>query len=269
MDSQIYFILFASGLVGGVLAGLFGIGGGLIYTFIIPWFLQLIPGVELSADFIIANSFVGVLFASLSSGIKIAKDKEMPYKQVFVGGFFAVVSSWLAHLFIVSQEWYSMKYFRGVIVCLILVIIARLFLKQKEQIKREEKPTDMPITGLFGGFIAALSGFGGGVIMVPMLLLMGSFEMKKAKNISLGIIVLISSVIVFKALFPFEVRTLGELTFVGSIIPELVIPMLLGTIIGGPIGVIIAKRISSQILMISYLSLLAVLMVYYLYKIFQ
>ena len=69
MESNYFFAyssLLVGGFVGGILAGLFGIGGGVVYTFILPVFLKIVyPEIAITSELIIANSLVGVLFASL------------------------------------------------------------------------------------------------------------------------------------------------------------------------------------------------------------
>ena len=65
-------ILVVCGLIGGIQAGLLGVGGGLIYILILEIFLdQLgIPTTEIH-QFVIANSILAVFFGTLSSSIKL------------------------------------------------------------------------------------------------------------------------------------------------------------------------------------------------------
>lgn len=261
---EFYFYLLIAGIFGGVLAGLYGIEGGLLYTFILPPFFAFFPSYSLGSAFVIANSFVGVFFAALSSSIKLYKDKEIPFKEVCIAGIFAVVSSLLAHHYVVSQKWYSMTIFRVIIVSLILFMVANLFIKQKDKPLGSPKNKDMPLVGFFGGFIAALSGFGGGIVMVPMMLSIGGYDIRKAKNISLGVIVIVSGVIVVRSLFEPSIPALGT---IGYVIPSICLPIIVGTFIGGPLGVIASKKIKDKKLLYSYLTLLLVLIIYYSYTI--
>jgi uncharacterized membrane protein YfcA len=62
-----YFFLCLIGLIGGFLAGLIGIGGGVLYILILPYLLIELnyPAAEI-VQFTIANSLVGTMFAALS-----------------------------------------------------------------------------------------------------------------------------------------------------------------------------------------------------------
>ena len=260
---EFYIYLTVSGVIGGILAGMYGIGGGLVYTFILPSFFALFPQHELGSAHVIANSFVGVLFAALSSAVKVHKDGEMDYKQVFIAGGFAMFSSLLVNQFVVTQSWYSMNYFRIVVMLMIFLMAINLLRKKDYSIKRAEDKKDMPMVGFFGGIVAALSGFGGGVIMVPFMMSLGIFELRKAKNISLGIIVIVSLVIVVRSMLE---PSIEELSSIGYILPLVAVPMIIGTIIGGPFGVWVSKKMKEKVLLNSYISLLICLMLYYGYK---
>ena len=100
--------------------------------------------------------------------------------------------------------------------------------------------------GALGGTLAALSGVGGGIIMVPMLIKMLNLHIKKATAISLGIITmmaLISSVysMLIQASIPDNIpHTYGLIIF------PMVMPVVLGCIICSPFGVILARIIPAR-----------------------
>lgn len=124
---------------------------------------------------------------------------------------------------------------------------------------------DMPVVGTLGGFIAALSGLGGGVVMVPTMLFQGIFGIKRAKNISSGVIVLSSLSIVLIAMKAPDVSI--ETMAYGKILPNVCLFIVIGTLVGGPIGVKMAQKMSSEKLVNTYLIVLLLLMIYYLVKI--
>jgi len=49
-------------------------------------------------------------------------------------------------------------------------------------------PVRLLLIGLVAGFFSALFGVGGGIVIVPMLLLVGGFELRSATAVSLGAI---------------------------------------------------------------------------------
>ena len=66
MSWEIYSFLVLAGAVGGFVSGLIGIGGGIIYVFVIPYALPYfnIPE-QWQAQFIIANSLAAILLGSV------------------------------------------------------------------------------------------------------------------------------------------------------------------------------------------------------------
>ena len=72
-----YILLFLLGVIGGFLAGLIGIGGGVMYVLILPYLLVQMgfPEAEI-VQFTIANSLVGTLFASFSANVVLIKQKN-------------------------------------------------------------------------------------------------------------------------------------------------------------------------------------------------
>lgn len=249
---------------------MYGVGGGVVYTFVLSHTLNgnVFAGSNFGPEIIIANSLVGVLFGAFSSCYKINKEEGLPFKEILSASLFAVISSLLARHFIVSQVWYNQTMFRGILLGLITFIVIRLLIKQKEQVKRKAHLAEAPLIGGFGGAIASVSGFGGGIVMVPIMLLLKAYSHKKARAISLGIIVINSAVLVAIALFNTQLDTLipPSINHIGIIFPYITGAMVIGSFLGGPVGVKIAQKISPKALLTSYLIMLLTTIIYYVYK---
>ena len=182
----LYLIL--AGIVGGFVAGLLGIGGGLIYILVLPIFLTKY-GVcsEKLVPYIIANSIITVLMVSLSANVKRVINGTFQWKEVGYIGFFGACSSVLCMQFIVQAQWYSKLYFNIVVSLLMLFMLIRMLKDFATDNKKGGIP-QLVIIGILAGAASALSGLGGGVIVVPMLLYLFAMDVKKAKTISLGVI---------------------------------------------------------------------------------
>ena len=262
-------MLLFSGFIGGILAGMFGIGGGIVYTFVISIVLhQMVPpDVIIKPEIIISNSLLGVLFAALSSSIKMYRTGNFPFKKVLIASAFALVASFIVRHFVLTQPWYSQDLFRGVLLTLVSLTVIRLFWKQKEQITRDPKDIELPLVGSVGGSIATLSGFGGGIVMVPMLLLLKSYTHTQARAISLGVITINSTFLVAFALFSkLNISVSLPVNNIGNIFPSITGALIIGTLLGGPLGVKIAQKLTQKILLNSYLVLLIGLIIHYSFK---
>ena len=74
--------LVLAGFAGGVLAGLLGIGGGIIYVVILPYALRDVGvSTEYLAPLTIANSIFGVLFASFATNYLNIRDKDFYLRE--------------------------------------------------------------------------------------------------------------------------------------------------------------------------------------------
>ena len=107
---QEFLLLFIMGLAGGFLAGLIGIGGGVMYILVLPYLLLNMgfPQEEI-VQYTIANSLFGTTFAALSGNLALLKKGEFFWKEVMVIGVFGTVCS-LATLFLLvnTSEYLSL-----------------------------------------------------------------------------------------------------------------------------------------------------------------
>ncbi len=254
-------VLLLAGLFGGVLAGLLGIGGGIIYIFVLGIALEQmgVPANEI-AQYTIANSFFAIVFASLSANVELFRKKQFYWKPVlFVGGG-AIVASLLTRRFIVQSDWFSRDNFNVIVVLLLLYMLYRVFRQAKVvQSKSEEKELGTGgalLSGISGGFVASLSGLGGGVVMVPILNTVLKLDFKKARSISLGVILMIAIAVTFDNLVDTPEYLVNGWTC-GYIVFPLGISLAVGVIVGAPLGVKLSERLSSKTVSYLYVGFLA------------
>lgn len=247
---ELYFLLFLLGIIGGFLAGLIGIGGGVMYVLILPYLLLQMgfPESEI-VQFTIANSLVGTMFASLSANIVLIKQKNFYLKQVIVIGLFASVAAVVLLDLVVNTSLYDRDKFNLAVIVLMLFIIYRTIKQNwsKDELNHELKLKFSAAVGvgLGAGSVAALSGLGGGTIIIPVLNTGFKMNMIKAKSISLGVILISSFVAtVFNWL---ESPSSGYIhQSHGYIVYPLALIISLGVMVGSPFGVKTASKMSNQ-----------------------
>lgn len=247
MESILNFslLLFLGG-IGGLLAGLLGIGGGIIYVLIFNYYLNKI-GVpsELIVSSIIANSMFAILFAGLSGSYKQWKNKNFFPNEMMITGLSAAISS-IAFSYIISQgTWYTKEKFNIFFIILLISIAIRLFTQRKKVESNDvQRPKMLPlsITGLISGTIAAFSGIGGGVIIVPILTDIIKMPIKKATSISLGVI---SIMALFTSLYNGMTSVTSDSSH-SLLVFSLAIPVAIGSLIASPIGVQIATKLNPK-----------------------
>ena len=172
------------GLLGGFLSGLLGVGGGIVFVPVISTVLVSI-GLEDPdlAKYILANSFAATFFAGAISSYKQYKLNSFYPRQILLVSLLAIPTSLGLTYFIAKGSWYSKDTF-SIFFIILLVFMLYRFIKSKKSGNldiKDVKTAKFPFVGLFTGIISALSGLGGGIIMVPMFTQYAKLNIKKAQ----------------------------------------------------------------------------------------
>ncbi|WP_339698905.1 sulfite exporter TauE/SafE family protein [uncultured Roseivirga sp.] len=260
-----FILLFIMGLLGGFLAGLIGVGGGVIYILILPYVLLNMgyPDTEI-VQFTIANSLVGTMFAALSGNVALIMKKEFFWKEVLIVGLFGIFISLLVLQFVVQTDWYQRDKFNVVIILLMSFVVFRTLKSNRaSNFESEEKQAtkgQLGVVGALAGSISALSGLGGGVVIIPILNLRFKQSMRKAKSISLGVIFITSMVMSISNLLAKPMTNINGQN-IGYVVWPLVLVLSLGVIIGSPYGVRIARKLSNRTISYIFVSFLGVVII--------
>ncbi|MBW3696716.1 sulfite exporter TauE/SafE family protein [Vibrio sp. T187] len=182
--SELLLLIFYCALLGsgvGFLAGLLGIGGGLVIVPILSSILlhfEVLPTEQVVVA-AIATSLASILFTSTSSAIAHHKNGNVPWELapwIMTGvAFGALISGFMAALL-------PEQIVRMVFAVSVVLIALKMFLSSKK-----DAPTDreMPNKGVLTVFttitggLSAMIGIGGGALLVPLLTFF-SLDMKKA-----------------------------------------------------------------------------------------
>jgi len=241
---ELYLLL--TGILGGFLAGFLGIGGGILYIFILPIFLSQfgIEGREL-VRYTIANSIFCTLIASISGNIAQLRFRRFYKREVFLVGAFGIISSLVTLKLIVFSEWFSKELFDVILVMLLVFILVQTLRKASRKFKFVREVVfdfkKLSLAGLSGGFIAGVTGLGGGAIIVPLLNLGLKMNIKKAKSISLGVLFITSAVIsMYYSLA--DPNPNGIPLHMGYLIIPVVVPISIGVLVFTPVGVWISRK---------------------------
>ena len=250
--------LIAYGFFGGFLAGLLGVGGGVIYILILPLMLTGAGVCETEiVKYTIANSVFAIFIASLSGNIINIKNKSFYAKEIFSIGLPAALFSILAMVFVVSQNWYSKDVFNGLVIFLLaFMLIKMVFSKNLKGVEKSISNKGLTVIGSFSGIVSALTGLGGGILVVPLLQSFYGMEIKKAKNISLGVIgVMAFSLSVYN--FWAQPNCFANEYQIGLIVLPTVLLMIIGVMLGSPAGVWISGKLKPDHIKIIFILLLA------------
>lgn len=237
-----YLWLFALGLGTGVVGGFLGIGGGVIITVVLlEWFKAQGLPVDLRFHLAFGTTLLAIFGTALSSTITYQRMKRVLWPAAAMMGVAAIttslIGSWLA-----AQS--SSAMLRTFFAAFCLVNAALLFRNNRSSHDGDFHlawPKFLAI-GALAGLVSAYLGLAGGVVIVPLMLLWVNIPSENAPGTS-------SAVGIFTSL-------VGAIGYIwqgsgaahlpdgawGFVLPSLAIPVMLGTIVGGPLGSLLNRR---------------------------
>ena len=175
-QNQIIFIvtvMAVSAVVVGFMAGLFGIGGGLI---MVPVLFYIFSFAGIDQAFVmhlaIGTSFSVIIPTSIISTMTHMKFKAVDFNIVKTFGVFVVLGVILGTIFAVSLKTSSLILFFSIMT----MLFAIYFLITKEKMNPLMRKVNLiykVICGFLSGFLSAPMGIGGGVFNVPIFKMLG------------------------------------------------------------------------------------------------
>ena len=250
VNIDIFLLLFLS-LAVGVLSGLFGVGGGFLMT---PFLIFMgIPPV-----YAVPNEVNNILATSVSGSLTHWYKQTLDYKMglmIVSGGVVGTILGIMTFTFF--SEIGKISIIISLLYMYLLAIVGTLMLiegyKEKNRLKKKvpikqklhdhnwfqglpfrirfhkSKLYESAITpillGLIVGFVAAMMGIGGAFLMVPAMIYIVGMPVKLIPGTSLFVTIFISAIVTILHAFNY-----------GSIDLFLVIPLVLGSIVGVQLG---------------------------------
>tara|TARA_Y100000389_G_C17430354_1_gene502183 strand:- start:1066 stop:1851 length:786 start_codon:yes stop_codon:yes gene_type:complete len=163
----------------GFVAGLFGIGGGLIT---VPFLYYIFGQIGIDQQYImhlaVGTSFAIIIPTSIVSVLTHHKFKAVDFDIVKNYGIFVIAGVVLGTIFATSLNTKALVLFFSIVILILGIYLLLLKVKQKSVVI-EMKLYLKVILGTIVGFISALMGIGGAVMNVPILKFFG-YSINKA-----------------------------------------------------------------------------------------
>jgi uncharacterized protein len=251
-------LLVIAGLAGGFIAGLTGIGTGFLMLSVIPLVLSRfnVPD-QYVVSVTIANTIFATFISSMANVATTIGQKKFYVKETAWVALGAVCSSFIVFELVAKSDFYSRQLFNGIVLVFMFIIIIQTFKKLRLSNLQNEHVTKtrLTLTGLTAGIASALTGLGGGTLLIPMLNLWQKVDILKAKSISFGTIFSIALWLSINNLFLEPAYPIPNSQ--GLIVLPLVIPICIGVVIGSPIGVLVSTKVPSRVATILFLAILS------------
>jgi len=243
-----FFILLLVGCIGGISAGLFGIGGGVIMT---PSLIFYFKHFNLPEDLIFRLSFgtslFTIIFNSASGYIKHFCNGNVIKSVIISLGLFSILGGLSGSFLAAILPGSILKKIFGII---LFYVSVRLFLKSRSDkiYKGNIKNLYLIFTGFSAGLIAAITGLGGGIILIPVMITLLKFPMKKVAGTSCGVIIFISiASSIGYIINGANIENMPKYS-IGYVNLKAAIPLIIGSVSFAPVGAILNYKIKTEFL---------------------
>jgi len=236
------------GFFAGVLIGMFGIGGGLVF---VPALYYLLPLIDIPqtnlAYFSIGSSLFAGFFATSNSAflhIRIDNYSKKPAILISAG---AVITAFIAPFFVVKVKSEIIEFIFASVMS--LIALRMIFDNSKSEKHKLSKPVGdhfFFLIGIFTGVLSAFTGLGGGVVYVPSMIYLYLVNAK----VAVGTSSIITAFTMLSSAVSYMLQGTGSTLQAGSlgfVIPEAAIPLGIGAVIGTFLGVKIVMKTSTEI----------------------
>ncbi|MBF0380357.1 MAG: sulfite exporter TauE/SafE family protein [Magnetococcales bacterium] len=244
-NSLLLFTSMATGLFAGVIAGLFGVGGGII---IVPALLLLFHFIDLPPLYImqmaVGTSLATIIITNLMATFKQQRRQSINWLAVSYYTPGVLCGAWLGAQIAVRLDGGFLQTLFGIF----LLTISYKMIRSGSDPQQQSKPIKLQrltstIISMIIGAISSLFGIGGGSLSVPALNLLAHIPIRVAVGSSsaIGIFLAIAGVAGFIQSGSNN-PDLPPGTW-GYIVPEAFVGIIIGTLITTPIGVKLAHTL--------------------------
>lgn len=232
-----------AGILAGLMAGLLGVGGGLVLMPILVFLLPL-QGVDEASvmPMALATSLASIFLTGISSAYAHHKRGAVlwPTTAWLTPGLLAGAS--LGGILAVQLQASTLKF--GVAIFCLLVAVQMFASWPKPKPVSEGATVRGPLYSLAGtviGFVSSIVGIGGGSLTVPMLVTRGIAPVRAvATSSACGVVIALSSAITYASLAPASILPAGSIGFVNVPVALLIA---VASILSAPMGARWAHRL--------------------------
>ena len=252
------FWLVIIGAVGGFVAGLIGIGGGVIFGPAL-FFAFAAVGIDdpVLTPLTLGSSLLCTFAASSSGAVRQHRAGAVDWRTALIVGALAAVAVVVVGRFVTTQGWYDKQAFQLVFGTVLAVVAGRMLTSRARggnslSGRGERRGVGgLVATGAAAGTLASLAGVGGGVILVPALSGWLKLPLKVAAATSTAAIVLITGagVATYAVLGWGEPVPPGALGYVGW---RQAAVLALPAIAAAPLGVAAAHRMDVRVVRVAF-----------------
>ncbi len=234
-------ILIIVGMVAGLLGGLMGLGGGILFVPVLL-FVHQSAGIPDPVLWTVGTSLLCNFAVGSGSSVNHYRMDNLFLREGIMVGLFGIAGTF-AGRWIATAPFYGEQEFTIIYILILLYSMYRFLIKKKISHEKEGPETKgmrwyhgLPV-GFAAGALAVLAGVGGGLVLVPGMTIMLSMGFRKAVSISSTAIMVItlSGWIQLALLSPASGGYSG--VHLGYVDVGLALPLIAGSLLGVRYGV--------------------------------
>lgn len=249
-----WLLLIAAGSLAGLIAGLLGLGGGIIT---VPALIFLLPMFGVS-DVIVVHmaiivSLLTILPTAVVSGYSHHQKDAVDWLRIRNLAVWVVMGATLAIVLLPS---FSRTFLQFFFASFLVLIATKMFFGRAGNSEAEKPKRAWSLLGFVIGFIASLLGVGGGTMSVPYLLWQG-VPMRVAVGTSsvIGLLIAVSTaitIVLFSSL-PFTLKDIISYVIILSVFAMMF--AVVGSRLAHTLPVLLLRKIFALILIVVAISL--------------
>ena len=245
-EPELLLLFLAVGFSAGILIGMLGVGGGVIF---IPVLYYLLPlyGIETSSVpyFAISISLLsGAVAASFSAAFHLY-EKNVDKNKALLFSFGSCTAAFLSVIYVTSVGPELLKIIFAIVLFIVAVYMLLEIRMQKAQVRlKEANKYYLPGIGLSVGVLAAFTGLGGGIIFLPVLHYLYGLDTKKAVGTS-SLITALTMIFASLSFFVHKDNWTGNYNLIHLAV-FIALPLGIGAIVGARFGFNLVKKLHSR-----------------------
>lgn len=248
--TEVLWLLVLAGVVGGFLAGLLGIGGGVVFApVLLALFTRLGVPTEQIPPLVVGTSLLCTFLAAVSSAWSHSRHGAVDVRTAALVGLASAVAVYLTKVFVTTQPWYTPDVFAVVFGCVLVAVAVRMVNPRKShaQLARPRPPVRLlGGIGLASGSLASSAGVGGGILLVPLFTRLLHVPMRRASGTSSATIVI--TALAGAAAYAFTDAPPGGPGVIGYVDLRHGLTLALPAVVAARAGVYAAHRIDTRYL---------------------
>ncbi|MDX1428962.1 MAG: sulfite exporter TauE/SafE family protein [Rhodothermales bacterium] len=200
---ETFLVLTAAGLAAGFVAGLVGVGGGIIFAPVLLFYFRSLGVAEPAlTPLTLGTSLLCTLFTTSVSSFHHHRRGVVVWRIAGVSGIGSVVGVVAIATLVTTQPWYDQGAFR-LVFSLLLVVVAIRMIVERERSENADRMTrtdvkmssaGLAMVGTAAGTVSAAAGVGGGVVLVPAFNRLVKLPIHSAIGTSSATIILIATI---------------------------------------------------------------------------